>query len=930
MTTDTDAVIDGDALSAELAALSGRKGSELSPKARAAVVARLKEVMAEGRAEAETLLRADGKGTLCAHRLSDLQDILIRVIHDFAVAYVYPVENRSTAERMTIVAVGGYGRGTLAPGSDVDLLFLLPYKQTPWGESVVEFILYVLWDLGLKVGHATRSVSECIRLARSDMIIRTAVLEARFLWGDRPLFDELVSRFDAEVVKGTGPEFIAAKLAERDQRHKAQGASRYLVEPNVKDGKGGLRDLHTLFWIAKYFYRVRSGEDLVRAGVFSRAELQSFRKAEDFLWAVRCHLHFMTGRAEERLSFDLQREMAVRLGYTAHPGLKDVERFMKHYFLVAKAVGDLTLIFCNALEEHHAKSEPALNRLLGLARRRRRKIPGSTDFVVENNRINTAGPDVFKRDPVNLVRIFHLADKYDLAFHPDAMQEAMRSLGLIDARVREDAEANRLFVEILSSRNQPEVVLRRMNETGVLGRFVPDFGKVVAMMQFSMYHHYTVDEHLIRSIGFLAEIERGEAAEAHPLASEILPGIKDRVVLYIALFLHDIAKGRPEDHSIAGARVARRLCPRFGLGVSQTETVVWLVEHHLLMSIIAQSRDLADRKTILDFAATVQSLERLKMLLVLTVADINAVGPGVWNGWKGQLLRTLYYETEPVLTGGYSQVTRDRRVEAAKEELAVALADWPKRDRAAYLERHYAAYWLRVDLPRKIAHARFIHDTDWAKKQLATAIATREFEAVTEITVFAPDHPRLLSIIAGACTIAGANIVDAQVYTTTDGQALDTIAISREFDDVADEERRARKVGNLIEEALAGTLRIPEQIARKSQRRARLKAFSLETDIFLDNELSNQFTVIEVSGLDRPGLLYDLTTAISDLNLNIASAHVSTFGERAVDVFYVTDLVGAKITNASRNAAIRRRLLAAFDDRSAAPEPRPVRRREPA
>ncbi|MBZ0229669.1 MAG: [protein-PII] uridylyltransferase, partial [Bauldia sp.] len=881
MTTDTDAVIDGDALSAELAALSGRKGSELSPKARAAVVARLKEVMAEGRAEAETLLRADGKGTLCAHRLSDLQDILIRVIHDFAVAYVYPVENRSTAERMTIVAVGGYGRGTLAPGSDVDLLFLLPYKQTPWGESVVEFILYVLWDLGLKVGHATRSVSECIRLARSDMIIRTAVLEARFLWGDRPLFDELVSRFDAEVVKGTGPEFIAAKLAERDQRHKAQGASRYLVEPNVKDGKGGLRDLHTLFWIAKYFYRVRSGEDLVRAGVFSRAELQSFRKAEDFLWAVRCHLHFMTGRAEERLSFDLQREMAVRLGYTAHPGLKDVERFMKHYFLVAKAVGDLTLIFCNALEEHHAKSEPALNRLLGLARRRRRKIPGSTDFVVENNRINTAGPDVFKRDPVNLVRIFHLADKYDLAFHPDAMQEAMRSLGLIDARVREDAEANRLFVEILSSRNQPEVVLRRMNETGVLGRFVPDFGKVVAMMQFSMYHHYTVDEHLIRSIGFLAEIERGEAAEAHPLASEILPGIKDRVVLYIALFLHDIAKGRPEDHSIAGARVARRLCPRFGLGVSQTETVVWLVEHHLLMSIIAQSRDLADRKTILDFAATVQSLERLKMLLVLTVADIKAVGPGVWNGWKGQLLRTLYYETEPVLTGGYSQVTRDRRVEAAKEELAVALADWPKRDRAAYLERHYAAYWLRVDLPRKIAHARFIHDTDWAKKQLATAIATREFEAVTEITVFAPDHPRLLSIIAGACTIAGANIVDAQVYTTTDGQALDTIAISREFDDVADEERRARKVGNLIEEALAGTLRIPEQIARKSQRRARLKAFSLETDIFLDNELSNQFTVIEVSGLDRPGLLYDLTTAISDLNLNIASAHVSTFGEQA-------------------------------------------------
>ena len=380
---------------------------------------------------------------------------------------------------------------------------------------------------------------------------------------------------------------------------------------------------------------------------------------------------------------------------------------------------------------------------------------------------------MFKRDPVNLIRIFHLADKYNLAFHPEAMQEVARSLHLIDAAVRDDEEANRLFLEVLSSRNQPEVVLRSMNETGVLGRFVPDFGKVVAMMQFSMYHHYTVDEHLIRSIGFLSEIERGEAAETHPLANEIFPDIKDRVVLYVALFLHDIAKGRPEDHSDAGARIARRLCPRLGLSPAQTETVAWLVEHHLLMSITAQSRDLNDRKTVLDFAAVMQSLERLKMLLVLTVADIRAVGPGVWNGWKGQLLRTLYYETEPVLTGGHSKVSRDIRVAHAKDQLADALSDWPKRERDAYLKRHYPAYWLRVDLPRKLAHAELIREADKAKQKLATAVTTRGFEAVTEITIYAPDHPRLLSIIAGACAIAGANIVDAQIYTTTNGQALE-------------------------------------------------------------------------------------------------------------------------------------------------------------
>jgi [protein-PII] uridylyltransferase len=320
----------------------------------------------------------------------------------------------------------------------------------------------------------------------------------------------------------------------------------------------------------------------------------------------------------------------------------------------------------------------------------------------------------------------------------------------------------------------------------------------------------------------------------------------------------------------------------------------------------------------------------MKMLLILTIADIKAVGPGVWNGWKGQLLRTLYYETEPVLTGGHSQVSRDRRVAAAQLELGEALGDWPAAERERYLARHYPAYWLRVDLPRKVANARFIRAAEAAGKTLATDIQTRAFEAVTEITVLAPDHPRLLSTIAGACTIAGANIVDAQIYTTKDGQALDSISISREFEDEADEERRARRVGDLIEQALAGSLRLPDQVAKKMQRKPRLRAFSLETGITVDNGSSNQYTVIEASGIDRSGLLYDLTRAISDLNLNIASAHISTFGERVVDVFYVTDLVGHKITNAAREAAIRRRLKAAFDGQAPDAPARPARRKEPA
>ena len=777
-----DEIVDGEALRAELSALTAAtKGDGAGVRDQALAI--LRRTIAEGRARAEAMLREDGGGTACAERLSHLMDEVIRALYDFATVHVYRSKNPSAAERMAVVAVGGYGRGTLAPGSDIDLLFVLPYKQTPWGEQVVEYILYVLWDLGLKVGHATRTVEECVRLSRADITIRTSILEARFLWGEEKLFDDLVARFDREVVKSTGPEYVQAKLAERDERHRKAGESRYLVEPNVKDGKGGLRDLHTLFWIGKYYYRVRTGEELVEKGVFTDEEYRQFRKAEDFLWAVRCHMHFATGKAEERLHFDIQREIAERLGYTSHPGLSAVERFMKQYFLVAKEVGDLTRIFCAALEEEQATHGPGFNRLFLNFSRRRKKLPGTSDFLVDNNRITIADDKVFERDPVNMMRLFWLADRHGLEYHPDALKLLTRSLNLVDRNLRRDAEGNRLFLDVLPSDRNPELNLRRMNEAGLLGRLIPDFGKIVAMMQFNMYHHYTVDEHLIRCIGVLAEIEHGDSEKLHPLSHSLMPSLKSqREVLYAAVLFHDIAKGRPEDHSEAGGKVARRVAPHMGFNASETETIGWLVENHLVMSETAQMRDLNDRKTIEDFAARVQSIERLKLLLVLTVCDIRGVGPGVWNGWKGQLLRTLYYETELLLTGGFSEIARVTRAAAARERLEHALDGWDERDRKRMVKLHYDNYLLTVDLDDQLRHAEFIRNADAAKKSLATMVRTREFEAVTEITILTPDHPRLLSVIAGACAAAGGNIVDAQIFTTTDGRALDTILIGREFD----------------------------------------------------------------------------------------------------------------------------------------------------
>src|ERR1700761_8250272 len=890
---------------------------------RAAVAKFLKAEMLAARAAAQTLLLKDRHGRRCAERLCFVQDEIIRILFDAATRHLYHSPIPSGAERMSVVATGGYGRGLMAPESDIDLLFILPYKQTAWGEQVAEAILYCLWDMGLKVGHATRSVDESIRQARGDMTIRTAILETRFLTGDQPLYDELVARFDREVVQGTAAEFVTAKLAEREERHRRAGQSRYLVEPNVKDGKGGLRDLHTLFWIAKYVYRVRETDELLARGVFDAQEYRTFRRCADFLWSVRCNLHFFAGRPEERLSFDMQREIAVRLGYTSHPGMQDVERFMKHYFLIAKEVGDLTAILCAKLENEQAKPVPVLSRVMARLRPSavRRRVPESDDFIVDNNRINLAAPDVFKHDPVNLIRIFRLAQKNNLAFHPDAMRTVTRSLKLINSELRADPEANRLFMEILTS-NDAEVVLRRMNETGVLGQFIRAFGKIVSMMQFNMYHHYTVDEHLIRCVGYLQDIERG-GIEEFTVASDLMRKIRPehRPVIYITTLLHDVAKGRPEDHSIAGAKVARRLCPRLGFSAADTELVAWLIEQHLTMSTVAQSRDLSDRKTIENFAAVVQSVEQMKLLTILTTADIRGVGPGVWNGWKAQLLRTLYYETEPVLTGGFSEVNRAQRVAQAQAEFRAELTDWPEAEREAYIGRHYPAYWLKVDLPHKLAQARFVRASEQAGKRLATSVGFDATRGVTELTVFAPDHPWLLSIIAGACALAGANIVDAQIYTTTNGIALDTIAISREFERSEDEERRAQRVAESIERALRGELRLPEVLPKRAPPKGRLKAFVIEPEVTVNNQWSQRHTVVEVTGLDRPGLLYELTTTLSGLNLNIASAHVATFGERVVDVFYVTDLLGAKITAATRQAAIKRPLLALFTTPSSEAKP---------
>jgi [protein-PII] uridylyltransferase len=876
---------------AKLVEESPAKGEASRP----ALLAILREALAKGRAEIRRRfedagpLHNDGPAVLAA--TSYLMDQLIRVVFDFANQHAYPAANPSAAERLGLVATGGYGRGELAPLSDLDLLFLRPYKQTPHGEQIVEFMLYLLWDLGLKVGHATRTVDECLRYADRDITIRTALLETRYLWGDRELYDQLTKGFAAKFFIGDGRDFVEAKLVERDQRHQRMGDSRYVVEPNVKEGKGGLRDLHTLFWIAKYLYRVTQPAELVDKGVLTREEARQFERSERFLTTVRCHIHYLTGRADDRLSFDLQRDLASRLGYQDRPGSRGVERFMKHYYLHAKMVGDLTRIFVAALEDSRRR-KPKLAALWQTLRPR--QLEG---FRLDGERLAVGNPAGFVKDPVAMMRLFQVAQENDLDIHPATLRLITQSIRLVDP-LRGDPEANRLFMAMMTSTHDPETTLRRLNEAGVFGRFIPDFGRIVAQTQHDMYHTYTVDEHTIRAIGILAQIESGKLKEELPLASEIVHKIASRQALYLAVLLHDIAKGRGGDHSQLGAEVALQLGPRLGLSAAETETVSWLVRYHLAMSNTAFQRDLMDRKTIEDFTALVQSPERLRLLLVLTVCDIRAVGPNVWNGWKAALLRQAYYAAEQVLSGGTLTGGRAERIKAVQAEVSQKLLGWTDAEKEEHFARGYAPYWLSFDADRLVRQAELVRRAEREKKPLAIEHRIDAQRSVTEVTIYTLDTHGLFARLAGAMAVSGANIVDAKIFTLANGMALDTFWIQDLEGKPFDGPQRLARLAARVELALSNRLDIQRELdAQRGSWPKRDQIFTVQPRVLMDNNASDTFTVIEVNGRDRPGFLHVVTRALTRLNLQIATAHITTYGERAVDVFYVKDLFGLKIVN---------------------------------
>jgi [protein-PII] uridylyltransferase len=915
------------------------------PKAPEAAAAQLRDAMEALVAEQSPVPRDAALSTFRRHlariqsyvrqafeheQLTGLQSArLLGALVDGVVGGLYEHAIRDTGlnvnDRLSVAATGGYGRGVLAPFSDIDLLFLTEEEPHPETLQVVEYMLYFLWDLGLKVGHATRSIEGCLVEGAKDTTIRTALLDARHLTGDKIMFAAFHRRFRAGCKEAGVAEYVAAKQAERAVRHRRYGDSPFMVEPNVKEGRGGLRDIQTLYWIARYVFDTQTMGELANlGGILTEQEARHGRRAWEFLWTVRFHLHYVAGRAEERLTFDMQPVVGARMGYTRHGRQDGVERFMRHFFLNARDIARLTRIL-----------EPAILRAaLGPP-----AIEAETDkalldmgFVLAEGKLLPMTGHDFDAEPIQMLRVLRVARDRNLELHPLTMRSFIQNERRV-VSLRGDKQAAALFMDLLCGKppekrrlgdrpgerppsHHPDGAkwLTILNETGFFGRYLPDWGRIVGQMQFDTYHIFTVDEHTIEAVKVLNSLERGELVEIAPVASELIEQIESRRALYMAMIMHDICKGRGGDHSELGAELALEVCPSLGMTAEETETVSWLVLHHLLLSGTAFKRDIDDPKTILDLAETIQSPERLRLLLILTVADMRAVSSKVWNGWKATLLREVYSRVAEVLAGGLSTTERDVRVERAKQAACTLLEDWPEADKTWFCDLGYAGYWLSFDPDTHARHARLLRDAEQRKAPLTVDNQPLPARSVTEVTVYAADHPGLFSKISGALAVAGASIVDARIHTMTNGMALDTFWVQDAAGGTFDAPHRLAKLSVLIEQALSGRLRLNSEIRKLSRDSfgKRMRAIHAPPRVVVDNHASHTHTILEVNGRDRPGLLHDVTAAISEQGIQIASAHVTTYGVRAVDVFYVKDVFGLKIENERKLAALRESLLKAL------------------
>ena len=845
-------------------------------------------------------------GSLNVGLNSILIDSMLRVVFK----KIYHKIFNNTDYIFSIIAVGGYGRGELAPCSDLDLLFLLPnnlkINESKHAEEVIQFILYILWDLGYSVGHSTRTIDDCIEKSKLDLTISTALLEKRFIVGNEDVFSLLNDKFTFFIKNTKTLKFVEAKLVESELRHKRFGGSRYVVEPNVKDGKGGLRDLHTLIWISKFAYKVDSVSKLINMGALSKKEAASFAESQRFLLSVRCHLHYRAFREDDRLAMDAQLDLAKTMNFKNTITQKDVERFMKRYFLATKTVGSLTRIFCAAIETEFNKPL----RLNFLSFKKKEDV---YPFDIELGRLFVKNKEVLSENPVNIIKLFNISHNKNIDIHPKTLRYLTSLQRLINYEVRNDFDANKMFLDILTSDKDSTRTLRLMNESNILGKFIPEFQKIVGLMQFDMYHSYTVDEHTIFTISNLYSLKNGEFKNFAPLASKIILEISSKKCLFVAMLLHDIAKGRKGDHSENGALIASVVCPRLGLSKEETKTVEWLILYHLLMSKTAFRYELGDARVIKSFVDKVKSVERLKLLLVLTVADIKGVGPEIWNDWKGSLITELYSKSFDML----QKDNVNELIKTPKKSFENFLVEngLTKSNAKQYCSYYYDNYWEIFNLSRIINHYEIFRNMYKDSKKFKVHLFDESKLKATELLVIAPDHHGLFSLISGLVSASGYDVVNAKIITRSDGYALDTFFIQNKNRQPIIEEHSKKKLLKVISQGLEGNFNVEKALNKRWEEiPARFRAIKAPTRVIIDNNMSDEYSILEIKCKNAPGVLYRITKVITSLGLQINTANVSTYGDRVVDIFYIKDAFGSKIDNNKSMDKVKMSILKTLEE----------------
>lgn len=860
-----------------------------------------RERLDEVRAELWERHQAGAGGLEIVKAYTEAVDELVRALYHYAdtgQGRRFPRLN----QRIAVIARGGYGRAELNPYSDIDLVFLHEYKAGPYTEVVTEVILHALWDARLTVGHSVRNVAECVRMAAEDLKEKTAILDARFLAGDEKLYASFAKAIETDVLNRGQLEFFQAKLKETRGRHKQYGESIYLLEPQIKEGEGGLRDLHTALWLAKVKYKIHGLEDLVHKAIISDTELNEVNAAQDFLFRLRNSLHFLSKRHTDQLTFEYQERLAPMLGFADADGVTASANLMRAYYQQASVI----LRFSEGLIAR-VTEEAATSRFL-------RRVPARQvrpGVIIQHRVLGIGDAELFKRAPLNLITVFADCQAHGVELSGSAYQLVRNNLGLIDDAMRHDSRTGMALMGILSGRQRVAETLEAMHRAGVLGALIPEFGNLYARVLHDLYHIYTVDRHSLAAVRELERLRAGEFKKSNALLTEVARDYDSLPLVFLALLLHDIGKGHGHDHHERGAQLTVQVCNRMGLDGEETDLVVFLVRNHLMMSQVAQKGDVDDVNTVADFVGQIGSADRLKALYLLTFADMRAVAPKVYNNWRDMLLSDLYMRALKILEHDHCDaIDPARRLAAVKAAVReqLAAAHVAEADATDFLAKMPDRYFLTVPEADVPLHLEMIG----ALASESLVCRRRHFPELefSEFMVATRDQPGLFAKVAGVLTANNLKILSARIITCGDGLALDVFRVSHQIGEAAMDDERWLRVERDLERVLAGQEDIAELVARARKNQAGSRRFvrRVATEITIDNRSSEQFTVVDVFTQDRVGLLYAITHTLFDLGLAIHVARISTNADQALDVFYVTDREGAKITDLAAMRQLREAL----------------------